>query len=187
MLARSLATAAIAVLAVAQLSCGSAIAPSRGTATIAITGVSVENGGVATQGFGLDVNLTLTASAELLESSRGVNPYVGSGRLPFYLCLSADGVHFTSQCQAGLGIGNTQARVVGPSASLGIPVTTHLIAFVIPVEEYGTPVTAFVRFLGGDTVPPSALAVDVLPWVIHWEPATSEIRPTSTMSRNHSP
>jgi hypothetical protein len=81
-------------------------------------------------------------------------------------------VHFTSQCQAGLGVGSdVQARVPGPSESLGISLTTYLIAFVIPVEEYGTPVTAFYRFGRDNTVPSSALASDVFPWVIHWEPA----------------
>jgi hypothetical protein len=153
------------------VSCGGPSAPSGGTASIAITGVSVENGGSATQGFGLDATVTLTADDQLLQASRTVNPYVGAGRLPFYLCLSVDGVHFTSQCQAGIGIGNNiEVRVPGPSESFGISLTTHLIAFVIPPEEYGTPVTAFVRFGAGNTVPASALAVHVLPWVIHWQP-----------------
>lgn len=166
-----LAVPAGVALALALVSCGGPTAPSRGTASIAITGVSVENGGSATAGRGLDVTLTLAATADLLESSATVNPYVGAGRLPFYLCLSADGVHFTSQCVAGIGIGSdVQARVVGPTESLGTPQTSHLMAFVIPVEEYGVPVTAFYRFGSGGTVPASALAVDVLPWVIHWEP-----------------
>ena len=165
---------AIVLLAAALSSCGGPSAPSRGTASITITGVAVENGGVATAGQGLDATLTITASDNLLESSSKANPYVGSGRLPFYLCLSADGVHFTSQCQAGLGLGgNVQVRVVGPTEALNITQTTHLIAFVVPPEEYGTPLTAFTRFLGGGTVPPSALAVHVLPWVIHWEPRPS--------------
>lgn len=164
-------TAALLLLAAASLSCDSPAAPSRGTASIAITGVSVEDGGSAVQGRGLDMTLAITASAELLQTSRGVNPYVQGGRLPFYVCLSADGVHFTSQCQAGIDIGeNVQVRVTGPSESFGISQTSHLIAFIIPVEEYGLPVTAFTRFLGGDVVPPSALAVHVLPWVIHWQP-----------------
>ena len=161
----------VAVLvSMALLACGGPTAPS-GTATITITGVSVENGGSATQGLGLDTTLTITASDELLRSSSNVNPYVGNGRLPFYLCLSTDGVHFTSQCQAGLGIGaNVQARVTGPSESFGISMTTHLIALVIPVQDYGTPLTAFVRYGAGNTVPSTALAVHVLPWVIHWQP-----------------
>jgi hypothetical protein len=165
--------AATTILAFALLSCTSPAAPTRGTASIRITGVSVENGSTVPLGSGIDVTLTLTASADLLRSGGTVNPFVGAGRLPFYLCLSADGVHFTSQCQAGLGIGSdVQARVPGPSASLGISLTTHLIAFVIPVEEYGTPVTAFYRFGRDDTVPPSALAVDVFPWVIQWAPGS---------------
>jgi hypothetical protein len=146
------------------------VAPSRGTASIAITGASVENGGSSPMGFGVDVSLTLTASPELLNASRMANPYVGAGRLPFYVCLSADGVHFTSQCQSGLGIGSVQARVTGPTEQFGIRETTHLITFVIPAEEYGVPVTAFVRFGAGDTVPSVALAAEALPWVIHWEP-----------------
>jgi hypothetical protein len=166
-----IATGLTAVLAITLTSCGSPTAPSRGTASIAITDVAIGNGGSTSAGLGLDVTLTLTASEELLTSSSTINPYVGAGRLPFYLCLSADGVHFTSQCVAGLGIGaGVQARVVGPTEALGIPVTTHLIAFVTPVEEYGVPVTAFYRFGAGNTVPTSALAVDVVPWVIHWEP-----------------
>ena len=158
------------VLVTVVASCDSPAAPSRGTASIAITGASVENGGTSTMGFGVDVSLTLTASPELLEASRMANPYVGAGRLPFYLCLSADGVRFTSQCVAGLGIGSVQARVIGPTESFGIRETTHLIAFVIPAEEYGVPLTAFVRFGTGNTVPQSALAAQTLPWVIHWEP-----------------
>lgn len=162
---------AIVIVSAALLSCGGPTAPSRGTATIAITRVLVDNGGTATQGLGLDVDLTITASSELLDASRNANQYVGAGRLPFYLCLSADGVHFTSNCQAGIGIGpGVQARVTGPTESFNIPLTTHVIAFVIPPADYGTPLTAFVRFGAGATVPASALSVDVLPWVIHWEP-----------------
>jgi hypothetical protein len=116
------------------------------------------------------VSLTLTASEDLLQSSRMANPYVGAGRLPFYLCLSTDGVHFTSQCLSGLGIGSVDARVIGPSEPFNIRETSHLIAFVIRPEDYGVPVTAFVRFGAGDVVPASALAVQALPWVIHWEP-----------------
>jgi hypothetical protein len=163
-------TVAIGLLGTASWSCSNPAAPSRGTASIEITGVLLEEGGSAVAGRGLDLTVGLTASAELLQTSRGVNPYVQTGRLPFYVCLSADGVHFTSQCLAGVGIGeDIQVRVIGPSASSGIAMTTHLIAFVIPVEEYGLPVTAFTRFLGGDTVPASALAVHVLPWVVRWQ------------------
>jgi hypothetical protein len=166
--------APIVLAAAALSSCAGPAAPSRGTASITITGVAVENGGTATAGQGLDATVTITASDDLLASSSKANPYVGAGRLPFYLCLSTDAVHFTSQCQAGLGLGaNVQVRVAGPTEALNIPVTTHLIAFVIPPEEYGVPVTAFTRFLGGATVPASALAVHVLPWVIHWEARSS--------------
>lgn len=166
-------TSATCALAALHTACGSPAAPSRGSASISITGASVENGDVSFSGFGLDVMLTLQATGDLLEANRGANPYIPPGRLPFYLCLSADGIHFTSQCQAGVGIGNVEARVVGPPET-SFPVTTHLIAFVIPPAEYGTPVTAFVRFGQGSTVPPSALAVHVLPWVIRWQtpPAT---------------
>ena len=128
------------VLPLALLSCDSQTAPGRGTASVAITGASVDNGGTWFMGLGVDVTLRVTATPELLASSRSANPYVGAGRLPFYLCFSADGVHFTSQCQSGLGINEVQARVIGPSESFNIRETTHLIAFVIPPEEYGVPV-----------------------------------------------
>jgi hypothetical protein len=142
---------------------------------VTLTGVSVENGGSMVWGRGVDLSLTITASDDLLRTVRNV--YVGAGRVPFYVCLSEDGVHFTSQCQAGLGVGQAQARVIGPSESSGIAVTSHLIAFVIPPEDYGVPVTAFVRFLGGHTVPQSALAVHVLPWRIEWHGAEGAARP----------
>lgn len=161
---------AVAAGALAVSSCDNPAAPTKGTASIAITGASVANGGIWAMGLGVDVSLTVTATDDLLQASRMANPYVGAGRLPFYLCLSADGVHFTSQCLSGLGLGNVEARVIGPSESFNVRETTHLIAFVIPAESYGVPVTAFVRFGAGDVVPPSALAVQVLPWVIHWEP-----------------
>lgn len=160
----------VVACALAMMSCDNPAAPSTGSASIAITGASVTNGGTWVMGLGVDVSLSLTASEGLLQSSRMANSYVGAGRLPFYLCLSADGVHFTSQCLSGLGIGNVEARVIGPSESFNIRETSHLIAFVIPPEEYGVPVTAFVRFGAGDIVPRSALTVQVLPWVIHWEP-----------------
>lgn len=148
-------------------------APSRGTASLAITGVNVADGGEARQGLGVDVTLSLTATADLLESNRAANSFVGP-RLPFYVCFSADGVRFTSTCLAGVDVGErVTARVIGPTESLGISMTTHLIAFVVPASEYGVPVTAFTRFGAGDTVPASAQAVHVLPWVIHWKPRTS--------------
>jgi hypothetical protein len=161
---------AVVSCAAAVLSCDSPTAPTKGTASIAITGASVPNGGTWVMGLGVDVTLTLTVTDDLLQSSRNANPYVGAGRLPFYVCLSTDGVRFTSQCLSGLGLGNIEARVVGPSESFNIRETSHLIAFVIPAEDYGVPVTAFTRFGAGDVVPPSALAVQALPWVIHWEP-----------------
>ena len=157
---------AAVLCAVVLVGCDSPTAPTGGTATVNVTGASVANGGSTVWGRGVDVSLTITASDDLVRTIRNV--HVGTGRVPFYICLSQDGVHFTSQCQAGLGVGPVQARVVGPSESLGIAVTSHLIAFVIPPEDYGVPVTAFVRFLGGHTVPPSALAVHVLPWRIEW-------------------
>jgi len=153
----------------ALLGCGSPAAPTGGTAAIDIGAVSVADGGRAVWGRGIDVTVTLTASDNLLSPARNI--HVGVGRVPFYVCLSEDGVRFTSQCAAGLGIGQVQARVVAPSESSGIARTTHLIAFVIPPEDYGTPVMAFVRFLGGDTVPASALAVRVVPWRIDFETA----------------
>ena len=159
-----------AFLCVAVLAgCGGPTAPTGGSATVTVTGASVANGGSTVWGRGVDVSLTITASDDLIRTIRNV--HVGAGRVAFYVCLSEDGVHFTSQCSAGLGVGAVQARVIGPSESLGIAVTSHLIAFVIPPEDYGVPVTAFVRFLGGDTVPPSALAVHVLPWRIEWHGA----------------
>jgi hypothetical protein len=161
---------AVLACAAAVLSCDSPAAPTTGSASIAITGASVANGGTWVMGLGVDVSLTVTASDDLLQSSRMANPYVGAGRLPFYVCLSIDGVHFTSQCVSGLGLGNVEARVIGPTESFNIRETTHLIAFVIPAEDYGVPLTAFTRFGAGDVVPRSALAVQALPWVIHWEP-----------------
>jgi hypothetical protein len=150
--------------------CSNPTAPSRGTASIAITGVAVADGGEALQGLGVDVRLSVTATADLLESNRAANPFVGP-RLPFYVCFSADGARFTSTCLAGVDVGErVAARVVGPTESFGISMTTHVIAFVLSAEEYGLPVTAFTRFGAGDTVPASAQAVHVLPWVIHWKP-----------------
>ena len=160
----------IVAASVVLLACASPSAPSRGTASIAITSVAVADGGEALQGRGVDVTLSLTATPDLLESNRGANPYVGA-RLPFYVCFSADGSRFTSTCLAGVDVGEqVLTRVIGPTESFGISRTTHLIAFVIPASEYGLPVTAFVRFGAGDTVPPSALAVHVLPWSIDWRP-----------------
>lgn len=156
------------LLTAALTACESPVAPAGGTAGITVTGASVTDGGSWFQGLGVDVSLSITASPDLLAGDRNV--WVGTNRVPFYLCLSADGVRFTSQCQAGLGLGTVQARVVGPSESFGISRTTHLIAFVIPPEDYGLPVTAFIRFGGGDTVPASALATHVLRWEINWEP-----------------
>jgi hypothetical protein len=157
---------AVLMLAACAVACDSPVAPTGGAATVMLTGVSVANGGSAVWGRGIDLALSITASDELVGTMRNV--HVGTGRVPFYVCLSEDGVRFTSQCQSGLGVGQVQARVVGPSESSGIAVTSHLIAFVIPPEDYGIPVTAFVRFLGGHTVPQSALAVHVLPWRIEW-------------------
>lgn len=156
----------VIALTAALVACGSPAAPSRGTAGVTITGVSVEDGGRWVWGRGVDLRLTVTASDDLLSPARNI--HVGTGRVPFYVCLSDDGVRFTSQCQAGLGLGQLQARVVGPPESSGILRTSHLIVFVIPPEDYGAPVTAFVRFLGGHTVPANALAVHVLPWRIDW-------------------
>lgn len=156
----------ITPLVLALLGCDSPAMPTGGTATLAVTGVSVEDGGRSAWGRGVDVSVMLTASDDMLRTVRNV--HVGAGRVAFYVCLSEDGVRFTSQCGTGLGIGQVRARVVGPPESSGIMRTSHLIAFVIPPEDYGTPVMAFVRFLGGDTVPASALAVHVLPWRIDW-------------------
>lgn len=159
----------VLLLAVLLSGCGSQVSPTGGAATVALTSVSVPEGGTSVWGRGVDVSLAITASDNLLQPMRNV--HVGTGRVPFYVCLSEDGVRFTSQCQSGLGVGQVLARVIGPSQSSGITTTSHLIAFVIPPEDYGIPVTAFVRFLGGDTVPPSALAVHVLPWRIEWRSA----------------
>ena len=160
----------ILAAAAALLGCSNPSSPSTtGTASIAITNVAVANGGSALQGRGVDVTVSLTASQDLLESNRTANPFVGA-RLPFYLCLSADGSTFTSTCLSGIDVGEGRlTRVIGPTASFNISATTHLIAFVIPAAQYGLPVTAFGRFGTGDSVPPSALAVHVLPWVINWE------------------
>src|SRR3954462_9030969 len=72
---RRMVVIAVGFVLMALLACGGPTKP-RGTATITITGVSVENGGSATQGLGLDTTLTITASDELLQSSSNANPYV---------------------------------------------------------------------------------------------------------------
>lgn len=173
----------VLLLAALLTGCDSPTAPTGGTATVTLTGVSVPNGGTAVWDRGVDLALTITASDDLLRTIRNV--HVGSGRVAFYVCLSQDGVTFTSQCQAGLGVGPVQARVVGPSESSGIAVTSHLIAFVIPPEDYGTPVTAAIRFLGGHSVPSSALAVHVLPWRIEWRRADDALRQVHTSRDLH--
>jgi hypothetical protein len=163
----------ICAAAVTLLGCSNPTSPSTGTASVAITAVGVENGGSALQGRGVDVTVALTAGEDLLRSNQAANPFVGP-RLPFYVCLSADGSTFTSTCLAGIDLGEGRlTRVIGPTASFNISATTHLIAFVIPAAQYGLPVTAFGRFGTGDSVPASALAVHVLPWVINWEAAAA--------------
>ena len=136
--------------------------PMHGTALVAVTAVLIADGSTQFYEHGVDVTLTITATDDLVPRTEPRN-------LPFYLCLSEDGVHFTHLCQAGRGLGSeVRARVHGPPASSHIVRTSHLIAFVVPAEDFGTPVSAFSRYGRGDEVPSSALAVHVLPWVIQW-------------------
>jgi hypothetical protein len=81
------------------------------------------------------------------------------------VCLSVDGRQISNTCQGVSGTENVphDAAVLGPDARGDGPTQTNdVVAFMIKVQDYHP-------FGAGMSVPASAIAKDVKPWVINWQ------------------
>jgi hypothetical protein len=82
-----------------------------------------------------------------------------------YVCLSADGSHFASDCQGVSGSPGTPFQCAVPGPTARPTQTSYVLAFMIKTSDYdfGHPLTA------GGVIPEFAIAKDVKPWVINWQ------------------
>ena len=154
---------AIITLIGAVASCHSPTAPTTGQDALTIVDAVPASGGIALGEF-------VVAHVQFQATSDLEVPTVFAGSpVPFsyqvWVCLSADGSHFVSDCQSvsgSMGI-PIQCAVHGPTAR---PTqTSYVLAFMIKASDYDfdhPPVA-------GATIPAFALAKDVKPWVINWQ------------------
>ena len=92
-------------------------------------------------------------------------PYPVAVSYVVVVCLSVDGSQISDTCQAVSGSENAPhaAAVLGPDARRNGPAqTNYVVAFMIKAQDYHP-------FVAGMSVPASAIAKDVKPWVINWQ------------------
>jgi hypothetical protein len=157
---------AIVALIGAVVSCHSSpTAPVTGQDVVTVVDVfSVANGGIAPRGGHADVHVQFEVTSDLEV------PTVFAGfpvpvSYQVWVCLSADGSHFASDCQ---GVSGSPGRPIacgiqGPTA--GPTQTSYVLAFLIKTSDYdfGHPLAT------GGVIPEFAIAKDVKPWVINWQ------------------
>jgi hypothetical protein len=152
------------VALIGAVSCHSPTAPITGQNAVAVVDVVLANGGIAPlRGYVVaHVQFEVTSDLEVPTVFAGV-PVPTSYQV--YVCLSADGVHFASDCQGVSGSPGmpVQCAVDGPIA--GPAQTKYVLAYLIKTSDYDG---AHPPIAGG-TIPAVALAQDVKPWVINWQ------------------
>jgi hypothetical protein len=155
---------AIVALIGAVVSCHSPTAPITGQDAVTVVDVVLANGGIAPlRGWvGAHVQFEVTSDLEVPTVFAGVPVPVS---YQVYVCLSADGIHFASDCQGVSGSPGIpfQCAVDGPT--VGPMQTSYVMAYMIKTSDYdfGHPPAT------GGTIPASALAQDIKPWVINWQ------------------
>jgi hypothetical protein len=157
---------AVVVLIGAVVSCHSPTAPATGQDALTIVDVfSVGNGGILPLRGRVDlrVQFEVTSDLELPTVFAGFPVPVS---YQVWVCLSADGSHFVSDCQSVSGSTGTPVLcgVQGPTA--GPTQTNYVLAFMIKASDYdfGHP-----PVVSGGTIPAFAIAKDIKPWVINWQ------------------
>jgi hypothetical protein len=152
------------VALIGAISCHSPTAPITGQDAVTVVDVVLANGGIAPlRGYVVaHVQFEVTSDLEVPTVFAGF-PVPTSYQI--YVCLSADGIHFASDCQGVSGSPGTpfQCAVDGPTT--GPTQTNYVLAYMIKTGDYdfGHPPVA------GGVIPASALAKDVKPWVINWQ------------------
>jgi hypothetical protein len=156
---------AVVALIGAVVSCHSPTAPATGQDALTIVDVStVNNGGTLPLGSHVDLYVQFEVTSDL------GGPTVFAGvpvpvSYQVWVCLSADGSHFASDCQSVSGSTGTPiaCAVQGPRA---LPTqTSYVLAFMIKTSDYDfehPPVA-------GGVIPANAIAKDSKPWVINWQ------------------
>jgi hypothetical protein len=155
---------AIVALSGAVASCHSPAAPS-GADAVTVIGVDVPSGGTVPSGqYYVTVTVQFQATSEL-EAPTTIGGYPVPVSYAVLVCLSVDGTQISNTCQAVSGLENTPhgVAVLGPDARRAGPAqTNYVIAFMTRAQDY-EPLVA------GMSVPASAIAKDVKPWVINWQ------------------
>ena len=156
---------AIVALIFAVVSCHSPTAPTTGQDALTVVDVfSVDNGGIERLGTHVDVHVQFEVTSDL-EAPTVFAGYAVPVSYQVWVCLSADGSHFVSDCQGVSGTPGTPVvcPVQGPTA--GLTQTSYVLAFMIKTSDYDfehPPVA-------GSTIPANAIAKDSKPWVINWQ------------------
>jgi hypothetical protein len=155
---------ALALSAIAAACAHSPAAPS-GTDAVTVVSVSVPNGGTAPSGSYYEVVTVQFQATSDLNVPTIFGGYPVAVSYLVFVCLSADGSQISNTCQAVSGSENVphDAAVQGPDARRDGPTqTNYVVAFMIKVQDYHP-------FVAGMSVPASAIAEDVKPWVINWQ------------------
>jgi hypothetical protein len=146
------------------VSCHSPTAPGTGQDAVTVVDVVLANGGIAPlRGYVVaHVQFEVTSDLEVPTVFAGF-PVPTSYQV--YVCLSADGIHFASDCQGVSGSERTPVQCAVDSPIAGPTQTNYVLAYMIKTSDYDfqhPPVA-------GGVIPASAIARDVKPWVINWQ------------------
>ena len=157
---------AIVALIGAVASCHqSPTSPVTGQDAVTVVDVfSVANGGILPLGGHADAHVQFEVTSDLQAPTIFAGFPVPSS-YQVWVCLSADGSHFATDCQGVSGTPGMPVAcgIAGPI--LGPTQTSHVLAFLIKTSDYdfAHPPVA------GSTIPAFALARDVKPWLINWQ------------------
>jgi hypothetical protein len=152
------------VAVIGAISCHSPTSPITGQDAVMVVDVVLANGGIAPlRGY-------VVAHVQFQVTSDLEGPTVFTGfpvpvSYQVWVCLSADGIHFASDCQGVSGSPGTpvQCAVDGPTA--GPTQTSYVLAFMIKTSDYDFEHPS----VAGGVIPAFAIAQDVKPWVINWQ------------------
>jgi hypothetical protein len=155
----------IVALSGAVVSCHSSPTAPSGTDAVTVISVDVPSGGTVASGqYYVTVTVQFQATSDL-EAPTNIGGFPVPVSYVVLVCLSVDGRQISNTCQAVSGLESAPhgVAVLGPDARRAGPTqTNYVIAFMTKAQDYEP-------FAAGMSVPQSAIAKDVKPWVINWQ------------------
>jgi hypothetical protein len=157
---------AIVALIGAAASCHSPTSPTTtGEDGVTVVDVVPASGGIATLGGYVVAHIQFQVTSDL-EVPTVFAGFPVPSSYQVWVCLSADGIHFASDCQGVSGSPGTTIQCAVHSPTIGPLQTGYVLAFMIKTSDYDL---QHPPVLAGGTIPAFALAKDVKPWVVNWQ------------------